>query len=99
MRQFSLTVSEEARETLAGLAAEHAGRGVPRLKELDAASLTVGHPEDDDLVLREQEGTLLLAVSRRLMERFDGEAELIMDLSEAGEPSFRLVRAPTEGRV
>ncbi len=99
MRQFSLTVSEEARETLAGLADEHAGRGVPRLKELDAASLTVGQPEEDDLVLREQKGTLLLAVSRRLMERLDGEAELVMDLSEAGEPSFRLVRVPIEGRV
>ena len=99
MRQFSLTVSDEARETLAGLAAEHADRGVPRLKELDAASLTVGQPEDDDLVLREQKGTLLLAVSRRLMERLDGEAELVMDLSDAGEPSFRLVRVPMEGRV
>ena len=47
MRHSSLTVSEEARYTLAGLAAEHADRGVPRLKELDAASLTVGHPEND----------------------------------------------------
>ena len=99
MRQFSLTVSEEARETLVGLAAEHEGRGVPRLKELDAASLTVGQPEDDDLVLRAQKGTLLLAVSRRLMERLDGEAELVMDLSEAGELNFKLVRGPTEGRV
>ena len=84
-------MSEEARETLAGLAIEHADRGVPRLKEVDAVSLTVGQPEDDDLVLRGQKGMLLLAVSRRLMERLDGEAELVVDLSETGEPSFRLV--------
>ena len=99
MRQSSLTVSEEARETLAGLAAEHAGRGVPRLRELDAASLTVGQPEDDDLVLRGHKGTLLLAVSRRLMERLNGEAELVLDLSETGEPSFRLLRVSAEGQA
>ena len=89
-------MSEEARETLAGLAIEHADRGVPRLKELDAVSLTVDQPADDDLVLRGQEGMLVLAVSRRLMERLDGEAELVVDLSEAGEPSFKLVRTQIE---
>ncbi len=99
MRHSSLTVSEEARYTLAGLAAEHADRGVPRLKELDAASLTVGHPENDDVVLRGQKGTLLLAVSRRLMERLDGDTELVVGLSETGEPSFRLVRKPMEGQA
>ncbi len=99
MRQYRLNVSEEARETLAGLAAERTGHGVPRLKELDVASLTVGQPEADDLFLRGQKGTLLLAVSRRLMERFNGEAELVVDLTEAGEASFKLLRAPVEGRV
>ena len=92
-------MSEEARETLAGLAAEHAGRGVPRLKELYAASLTIGQPEDDDLVLRGHKGTLLLAVSRRLIERLDGEAELVVDVSESGEPSFKLIPMSIEGQA
>jgi hypothetical protein len=33
------------------------------------------------------------------MERLDGEAELVVGLSETGEPSFKLVRKPMEGQA
>ena len=90
-----LTLSEEAHQTLASLAAASIGDGVPRLMELQAAALTLARPEDDDVVLRERDGYPLLAVSRRLLERLGGEAELLVDLSDVGEPSFRLVRKKT----
>ena len=74
-----------------------AGQGLPRLRELQAAALTVALPEDDDVVLRERNGSPLLAVSRRLIDRLGGETELIVALSEVGEPNFRLVRKSTAG--
>ena len=62
------------------------------LRELEAAALTVDHPMTDDVVLRTENGAPLLAVSRRLVDRLGGQAELVVGLSETGEPSFRLVR-------
>lgn len=90
-----ITLSEEALETLAELAAACGSQGVPRLRELQAAALTVGHPKTDDVVLRTENGTPLLAVSRRLVDRLGGQAELVVGPSETGEPSFRLVRTST----
>ena len=90
-----ITLSEEAHETLVELAAAYGGQGVPRLRELEAAALTVGHPKTDDVVLRTENGTPLLAVSRRLVDRLGGQAELVIGVSETGEPSFRLVRKST----
>ena len=87
-----ITLSEEAHETLVELAAAYGGQGMPRLSELEAAALTVGHPKTDDVVLRTKNGTPLLAVSRRLVDRLGGQTELVVGLSETGEPSFRLVR-------
>ncbi len=97
MRHSRIALSEEAHETLVELAATYKGQGLPRLKELQVAALTVGNPKDDDVVLRARNGSPLLAVSRRLMDRLGGEAELIVDFSEVGEPSFRLVRKSTVG--
>ena len=93
MRQPGITLSDEARDTLGALAAAHGGPGVLRLKELQAVALTVGEPEDDDLVLRAFDGSTLLAVSRGLMDRLDGEAELVVGIRETGEPDFKLVQA------
>ena len=93
----AITLSEEAHRVLVKLGATLSGQDMPRLKEVRAAALTVAHPEDDDVVLRERDGSALLAVSRRLMDRLGGEAELIVDLSDVGEPSFRLVRKSTVG--
>lgn len=97
MRCPTLTLSEEAHEALVELAATHKRQGVPRLKELQAAALTVDQPKDDDVVLRARNGAPLLAVSRRLMDHLGGEAELIADVSAVGELSFRLVREPKVG--
>ena len=76
MRHSRIALSEEAHETLVELAATYKGQGLPRLKELQVAALTVGNPKDDDVVLRARNGSPLLAVSRRLMDRLGGEAEL-----------------------
>ena len=94
MRHSRLVLSEKAQETLVELADSKIDQGVPRLKELQAAALTIGYPEDDDVVLRTENGTPLLAVSSQLMDRLGGEAELVVDVSAVGEPSFRLVRRP-----
>ena len=90
-----ITLSKEAHKVLVKLGATLSGRDVLRLKELRAAALTVAQPEDDDVVLRGRNGFPLLAVSRRLMDRLSGDSELIVDLSEVGEPSFRLVQRST----
>ena len=47
------------------------------------------------MVLRGRDGSPLLAVSRRLMDRLGGDSELMVDLSDIGEPSFRLVQRST----
>lgn len=92
MRQSKVALSDEARHTLGELAATHGGAGVLRLRELQAVALTVGEMQDDDVVLRGHDGSTLLAVSRELMERLDGEAELVVGIEETGEPGFRLMR-------
>ena len=94
MRQTGMTLSAEARDTLRELAAAHAGPGVLRLKELDAVALTVGEPEDDDLVVRASDGSTLLAVSPQLADRLGDEAVLVVGPAETGEPGFKLVRRP-----
>ena len=92
MRQPGITMSEDARNTLGELAAAHGGPGVLRLKELQAVALTVGEAEDDDVVLRAVDGSVLLAVSRDVVNRLGGEVELVVGFQETGEPDFRLVR-------
>jgi hypothetical protein len=71
---------------------------VLRLKELQAVALTVGESEDDDLVLRASDVCTQLAVSRQLMDRLGGEAELVVGVRETGEPDFKLVRESTGGQ-
>ena len=79
------------------IAGAQAGQGVPRLKELQAAALTVSDPQADDVIVAGHDGAPLLAVSRVLMDRLGGNAELIVDLPEVGEPGFRLVRKSDVG--
>lgn len=97
MRDSRLTLSEDAHRTLVEIAGAQAGQGVPRLKELQAAALTVSDPQADDVIVAGHDGTPLLAVSRVLMDRLGGNAELIVDLPEVGEPGFRLVRKSDVG--
>ena len=87
-----MKLSEKAHRALVEIAGKQVGQGVPRLKELQAAALTVGNPQADDVIVPGRDGTPLLAVSRVLMDRLSAGAELIVDIPEVGEPGFRLVR-------
>ncbi len=91
----NLSLSDEALALLNELAATHAGRGVPRLKDIQVAALAIDRLEADDVVFRTSDGSPLLAVSRRLLDRLGGEAKLVVDLSEVGEPTLRLIREST----
>ena len=97
MQDSRLTLSEDAHRALTEIAGAQAGPGVARLKELQAAALTIGNPQGDDVIVAGRDGTPLLAVSRVLMDSLGGDAELIVDLPEFGEPSFRLVRKSKVG--
>ncbi len=96
-RESRLTLAEDARRTLTEIAGARRDQAVPRLKELQAAALTVEDPQADDVIVWGHDGDPLLAVSRVLMDRLGGDAELIVDLPDVGEPGFRLVRKSTVG--
>ena len=97
MRDSKITLSEAAHAVLAELADVQVGQGVSRLKELQAAALTVGDPQADDVIVLGHDGNPLLAVSRVLMDRISDDAELVVDFPEVGEPGFRLVRKSNVG--
>ena len=99
IRDSRLTLSEEAHRALVEIAGKQVSQGVPRLKELQAAALTVGSPQADDVIVPGHDGAPLLAVSRVLMDRIGADAELIVDIPEVGEPGFRLVRKSNVGRT
>ena len=95
-RQPKLTLTAEAWQLLRQLrkeVKESVGK-LPRLTQGEVVALTLGEPESDDVIIKDN-GFPLLAVSRDLMDRLGEGSQLQIVGAPDGEPIFKIVQGPT----